>query len=153
MIEKKGDIWRQFRQENQMVLVTTNNVIGANGLVMGKGIAKEAKDRLPTLPYHVAAYFNFNPHLWNNGDYYLYLDYTLQIGCVQTKRHWKNPSPIDLIERSIEELNKEARLITNQHITYNLPKPGCGLGGLDWESQVKPLCETLPNNVIIWSNN
>jgi hypothetical protein len=151
MIEMYGDIWTQFQKQNQIVIVTTNNVIGATGLIMGAGIAKEAKDRLPNLPQEIASFYKVNPRLWNDGDYLLYIHYTQGIGCLQTKRNWKNRSPIDLVQKSIEILDREARLPTNEHIMYNVPRPGCGLGGLDWKFQVRPLCEALPDNVVIWS--
>lgn len=152
MIERQGNIWDTFGIKNAVVLVTTNNVINTkNELVMGAGIALEAKQRFPDFPKEIVGYYWVNPRLWNNGDYHLYINYTQQIGCIQTKRHWRDSSPIDLVQKSVEELNREARLPTNEHIIYNLPKPGCGLGGLDWETQVKPLCEMLPDNVVIWS--
>jgi len=48
---------------------------------------------------------------------------------VPTKRHWRDKSPLDLVEASIGAMIAHARAL------------GCGLGGLDWEDQIKPLLE------------
>ena len=46
---KHGDMWDSYDDVN-MFCITTNNAIKKNGaLVMGRGIAKEAKDRFPGL--------------------------------------------------------------------------------------------------------
>ncbi len=57
-----------------------------------------------------------------------------------TKNEYWLPSPIVLIERSLKEL---VSLVDHTYKAQNivLPRPGCGLGGLDWETAVKPLCE------------
>lgn len=141
MIEKTGNIWSVFQQPNQIVLCTTNNVRGRNGLVMGAGIAREAAQRLPELSRWMDPYCG--------ADYWLKVFYGQGIGCIQTKRDWKHGSPIDLVHASIEILNIVAN--TDQTYTYNLTRPGCGLGGLNWERDVRPMCNSLPNNCVVWS--
>ena len=56
---------------------------------------------------------------------------------------WYN-SNLNVIENSLRELIYTARL--NKNYKIYLPRPGCGCGGLDWESQVKPLCEKYLND-------
>ena len=141
MIERQGNIWSVWGQPNQIVLVTTNNVRGKGGLIMGKGIALEGAKRVPGLPL---AMFSFG-----DKDYHLMIFPGNGIGCLQTKRHWKDKTPLDLLEKSISAL-RECVLLDNM-TTYHLPRPGCGNGGLNWEKDVKHLCEQLPDNCIVWS--
>ena len=47
-----------------------------------------------------------------------------------TKRHWRDPSRLDDIERSLDALAVEIR--RRRIPSVALPKLGCGLGGLDW---------------------
>lgn len=143
MQEKTGDIWSIWQQPNQIILVTTNNTKGTNGLVMGAGTAKQAMMRIPGLSrkwYHLCG-----------KDYHIWIEYLLGIGCIQTKRFWADPSPLELVLKSIETLNREVRLPTNEHITYHTARPGCGLGGLNWEQDIKPICLMLPDNCVVWS--
>jgi hypothetical protein len=57
--------------------------------------------------------------------------------CLPTKIHWKNDSDLNLIDRSLRRLVE----LTNRNDWKNvcLTRPGCGLGGLNWERQVHPL--------------
>ena len=57
--------------------------------------------------------------------------------CFPTKRHWKDPSDLDLIRKGLQTFVSEYRRFNIKSITF--PKLGCGLGGLDWEKEVKPL--------------
>lgn len=58
-----------------------------------------------------------------------------------TKHHWRDESDLELIRTSAEQLIDicEGRGITSCYLT----RPGCALGGLDWESQVRPLLEPI----------
>ena len=60
---------------------------------------------------------------------------------VPTKKNWRDPSPLTLVRASILALFPfcESLAIDTVHVV----KLGCGLGGLDWNHQVKPyLLET-----------
>lgn len=54
---------------------------------------------------------------------------------------WMLHSPFDLVRRSCEEL----LALTNEKGWEKvlLTRPGCGLGGLDWVRQVKPMLEEI----------
>ena len=58
-----------------------------------------------------------------------------------TKQDWRDPSKIEYIEMGLKVLHDNA-------IKYDLlpdfafPKLGCGCGGLNWNTEVKPLMET-----------
>ena len=48
MKEVKGDIWKS---DCDIIAITTNGVVKKNGeLVMGRGIASQAKQRYPDIP-------------------------------------------------------------------------------------------------------
>jgi hypothetical protein len=136
----RKNIWDFWGKPNNIVLVTTNNVGGRNGLVMGAGIALQAQQRIPELPMMMLPYAN--------KDYGLVVFPEYSIGCLQTKRHWKDKSPLDLIEFSLQTLALTATSATDWN--FYLPKPGCGLGGLSWELEVEFICKRLlPDNCIV----
>ena len=143
--EKKGDIWSVW--PNEVVVVTTNGVLNkANQLVMGKGIAAEALLRVPSLAYEAGE------AILVNGLRYYMLTWvsTHSIILLQTKLHWRDPSPLDLVEESLELFGQYAE--THENKMFHAPRFGCGNGRLDWEKQVRPLCEQyIPDNVTIWS--
>jgi O-acetyl-ADP-ribose deacetylase (regulator of RNase III) len=56
-----------------------------------------------------------------------------------TKRHWRDASRLEDIERGLDSLIAEIALCGVQSIA--IPALGCGLGGLAW-STVQPLIET-----------
>ena len=59
-----------------------------------------------------------------------------------TKHHWRAKSDLKLIENSAEKLLNFAKIgLVWKHIW--LPVVGCGLGGLDWDTQVKPLLSSI----------
>ena len=60
---------------------------------------------------------------------------------VPTKRHWRGPSPLDLVHASIRALFPLCKSLCIDAV--HVVKLGCGLGGLDWEAEVRPyLVET-----------
>ena len=114
-------------------LVNTVNTVG----VMGKGIAKEFREAVPGLFEAYAArcasgeltvgrlHLHRTPHKW--------------VLNFPTKRHWRAPSRLEDVEAGLVAF-------TERHETHGIasaafPQLGCGHGGLDWESQVRPLME------------
>lgn len=111
-------------------LVNPVNTVG----VMGAGLAKIFKQKFPKnfesykticdqenlFPGNIWCYFGENNKTIVNA---------------ATKAHWKDPSRLIWIELALVEI---------KYYNFNsvaLPKLGCGLGGLDWEKEVKPLYE------------
>ena len=68
-----------------------------------------------------------------------------------TKRHWNEPSQLNYIEIGLKRLLPD--LMTGSINSIAFPALGCGLGGLDWENEVKPLMlrylEKVPDYVRI----
>jgi len=114
-------------------LICTVNLVG----VMGAGVAKEFRDRHPDLYYrykqlcrkHLLTIHTLMVYQPSNARY--------RVVMVPTKRHWKDSSRLDDVEESIRALAAWC----NEHnvIDIAMPPLGCGNGGLDFESQVKPL--------------
>lgn len=138
MKEIEGNIWES---NADVICITTNNNIKTNGeLVMGKGIALEAKQKDPI----VAHYFANHVKLHGNTPCLFLRDILPHFCSIPTKNNWRNKSDINLIIQSI-------KLMTNIMTNYtfdkiSLTRPGCGNGGLDWETEVKPIIEPLLDN-------
>lgn len=145
MIEIKGDLFKEAEKlsKNNLVLacVTTNGVIKSNGnLVMGAGIAKIAADIYKELPSYfgklVIEKGNI-PHLFNTQNP------LLKILSFPTKDDWKKPSRKSLIEYSMKGIINYYNDYKNCKVI--MPKPGCSLGGLNW-NEVKPILEQFNLN-------
>lgn len=138
------DIFALPKNPGDAVCITTNGDRKRNGLaVMGAGIAKHAAMRFNNLAQdlgmRLAKYGN------KVYDMETYQDAVtgnwIRIITFPTKHHWHETSDLELIKSSARQLSTicSLRNITRCYI----PCPGCGKGGLDWESQVKPLLETI----------
>jgi hypothetical protein len=126
--------------ESDVKCVTTNGFVKKNGeAVMGAGVAKQAKMMYPELPKRVGQIIS----LLGNHVAPLPIppiDYALWIFPV--KHNWWEPADLDLIERSAHEAVEQANdisAILSREIIVALPRPGCGNGHRDWESEVRPL--------------
>lgn len=64
-----------------------------------------------------------------------------------TKRHWKGKSRLSDIELGLETFVDRYEELGISSIAF--PQLGCGNGGLDWESQVRPLMERHLGNLPI----
>lgn len=119
---------------NEQTIVNTVNCVG----VMGKGIALEFKKQYPDM---FTKYKSFcDRKMLNIGDLYLYTSPDRMILNFPTKYHWRNKSKLSYIE---DGLKKFVDTYKDKGITsIAFPLLGCQNGGLDWESQVKPLMES-----------
>lgn len=152
MILAKGDCYSDIK-ENNVYLATCNNVVKYNGeLVMGKGNAKSLTLAFKEEPIALSLGSHItkanNPREYNLIILKCNKNSNIYYGAFQTKYDFKNPSDIDLIKRSVERLKNVA--IKNPNITFNLPFPGIGLGGLKYEDVFK-IIQDLPDNVKVWT--
>lgn len=137
MIEyRTGDMF----ESGADVLVCPVNCVGA----MGKGLALEFKKRYPDLE-------GMYQNLLRTGDLAvgktaLVLSNHQYILLFPTKWHWKEPSSLLMIEKGLISM-------LSWHVFYHshpfgepktvaIPKIGCGLGGLEWQT-VKNMMETV----------
>ncbi len=130
----RGNLWTysaDFR------VITTNGIVKHNGrLTMGKGVALEAKKLFPDIDKflgHLVHMHGNHVYVYNN------------IICFPTKHNWKDKSDLVLIEQSLNEMCNALKYykyrVKRNNISIVLPPVGCGNGGLDFETQVRPLLE------------
>jgi len=131
---------------NAKVIVNTVNTVG----VMGKGIAADFKKYYPEMFQQYKELCNKG--LFDTGNLFLYKTPNKWILNFPTKKHWRGKSTLEYIEKGLQQLVKDATKLQITDIA--MPKLGCGNGGLDWETQVKPLVEKYlkkaPINVSIY---
>ena len=142
MKEIVGNVWDML-DENSAVCILTNNTVIQNynpitmthyvSNVMGGGIAREAADRNPGLK-------NLCGQAILDGNYSLGKDSQTGAEMLRfpTKDQVRCGSDMEIIADSLTMLEEYINKNPNKKIY--LPRPGCGLGGLDWED-VKELCE------------
>lgn len=121
-------------------LVNPVNTVG----VMGKGLAAEFKRRFghayfahyhaacrdKTLAIGKVSFFDAAP-LFSGAA-------SLSIVNFPTKRHWSERSSVADIRAGLISL--VCVVLARKLKSIAIPALGCGLGGLDWETDVKPLC-------------
>ncbi len=127
MLEATGDLW-EYPAEYRVV--TTNAIVKSDGkLVMGAGVALQARERFPGLDTKLGGWvkrYGNRPFLCRDEN----------IITFPTKRHWRDASSLELIREGANEL---AKLVDKFKIkSVAMPRPGCGHGYLLW-SQVRPL--------------
>jgi len=119
-------------ESSAQTLVNTVNCVG----VMGKGIAKEFKEREPQM---FAAYKKIcDQNLLSPGKLWLWRGSDFWILNFPTKIHWRNPSKIEWIEAGLKKFVAGYQQLGIREISF--PRLGCGNGGLDW-NEVRPLME------------
>jgi len=117
---------------------TSNGIIKNNNeLVMGAGVALQFKNKWPSLALFAGQMVKVHGNICQ-----IICNYDgIAVIAFPTKYHWKQPSDLDLIKKSAYELVK----IVNEKDfkTICLTPPGCGLGNLNWETQIKPMIESI----------
>jgi len=131
-----GNIW----DESSAHIVIPVSCVG----VMGAGLAKQCAQRHPDVlkSYKIAcASKEIRP-----GHPLMIKKFIM----FPTKDHWRDPSQLVWIEDGLRQIPELIEGIQKLAI----PRIGCGLGELDWEHQVKPLCFrllwVLPTDIVIY---
>lgn len=137
MKEIRGNAW-SIVDDYDALCITTNGYIKKNQeCVMGRGIALEAKNRIPSLPKSLGLLITRN----GNNVHQLSPKYrNTVIVSYPVKHNWWESADVELIERSAHQLIK----LTDEQ-SWNkvlLPRPGCGNGKLKW-SKVKLILEPI----------
>lgn len=131
MREAVCDIWAQ-----RYIVITTNGVLDRNNdLVMGAGVALEAKKRYPDLPSILGSVVQARgnvPHV--------FMTEKQTVISFPTKHHWREESDPELIRCSAEHLVSLADLYCFPEI--HIPRPGCANGKLIWKN-VKEILEPI----------
>jgi len=132
MKRRQGDMWEDVQAD--AVCVTTNGIVGKGGrAIMGAGVALQARKRYRNLPRVLGS------RLSCYGNHVFLLRKREGEPCIvslPTKEHWKDPSSLELIDRSCRQL----RNMTDDKGWKRVcvPRPGCNNGGLDWKD-VRPI--------------
>lgn len=147
MKEITGNLWDL---PADIICITTNGTIKANGRgVMGRGCAKEALTKFPTIDKCLG------DSLKSRGNHvqWIYGSNTTSskvIFAFPVKHNWWEEADLELIKRSAMELMKI--LNTTGIKSVLLPRPGCGNGKLKWED-VKPVIEPILDDrvtIVTW---
>lgn len=72
-------------------------------------------------------------HLFRAADHWIYN--------FPTKRHWRDRARLEDIEAGLATFTAVYRELGITSVAF--PRLGCGLGGLDWEREVRPLMERV----------
>ena len=127
------------------------NTVNTKG-VMGNGIAKVFKEMYPKMfkEYQIKCE---NGEL-DIGKLWSYRAKDKIVINFPTKEHWRRPSNVDYIEAGLLDFSKKYAIWGLESVAF--PPLGCGNGGLEFETQVKPLMEKylqpLPINILIYPN-
>ena len=141
---RQGDLFRQPRSADQVLIVTTNGDVRRDGqCVMGRGIARQVRDNVVGSAARLGALiqeFGNRPFRISEG-----------IWSLPVKHHWPEKADLALIEDSLWLMQDMVRRFTPHTLMF--PRPGCGNGGLDW-SDVAPLMTNfdlaVPSITEIW---
>jgi O-acetyl-ADP-ribose deacetylase (regulator of RNase III) len=131
----------EFRSDNLLeadveALVNTVNTVG----VMGKGIALQFKKKFPeNFKAYEQAHKNGELRIGKMFTVSLQLTNPRYIINFPTKNHWREKSRVEYVREGLEDLLREIERLDIRSVA--LPPLGCGNGGLDWETEVRPLIE------------
>jgi len=149
---KYGNMFDELKPNNNLFVITTNSYIRKDGcLVMGRGAAKQLKDRFPKIEKYAGDYIkSFQKRKDDDDDYCFFtLKYEHHhIGFLQVKRFFKDDADLELIWDSIDCMQRFVEMapwIKKVNINY----PGIGFGGLT-KKKVKPCLEELDKRFNIW---
>lgn len=155
---KHGNMWSAWEQADLFV-ITTNGIVTKDGrLVMGKGIALEAKERFPGIDQVLGACVSKKPYAKGESasrtalshEYHLLVSQAWphkKLACLQTKYHWMGCANVKLIKESLARLKQWAEEHPAAQIHVNMP--GVGEGKVKPETIMRYV-EALPDNVYVW---
>ncbi|NJD91051.1 MAG: ADP-ribose-binding protein [Geobacter sp.] len=131
MLEIEGDIWKYYGQN--IIAITVNGSLTRDGrAVMGRGVAKQAADRIPGLAENLGGLITAHGnHVFDLGNGIV--SYPVE------ETAWSLPD-LRIIVRSALQLVKLTDV--NGWRQVIVPRPGCGGGGLAWH-EVRPLLEPI----------
>lgn len=146
----REDVGDLFNCQSQTLACTTNSV-GA----MGKGVALEFRKRVdglyefyqrrnPPMPYALTPRLREDverrAHVL---DVYPIANQGKQVLLFPTKYHWRDNSPLELIEDNLRTLSQSYQNLGIESLA--IPALGCGNGGLLYDRDVRPLVWTYLN--------
>jgi hypothetical protein len=159
MILKTGDMWKGFSDPDVDLWLFTGNCIVRNdgALVMGRGLAKQVKQKFSYIPYILGGFIEQHRE-HNQTSYYGIMtcyhkftykedDIRRELGVFQVKTVYNKPAKLSLIGFSVITLINNIEECDYKKVYLNYP--GIGNGGLT-EEQVFPIIKDLPDSVYVW---
>lgn len=152
--EYKANIWDYKDVDDYRICIPINGSVNSKGeAVMGRGLALQATSMFLGIKKSLGTLLTEKPFTETDG--HLYFGKGLVF--VPVKFKWNDKASLLLIHSSLHALCDHVREFRNT--TYLVPRLGCGNGGLDWLTQVKPLFEQVdketefPPNLIVVNND
>jgi len=130
------DFWDVYdvRSDGNMFIIPVNGSINKqHEAVMGRGLAKDAAMRYPTLRA------KFGKLLYTAQRHRVHEMVEEQFILFPVKYEWHEPADIRLIAESCRQTSLLSR-VRKYKMVY-MPHVGCGNGQLDWETKVKRVIE------------
>lgn len=162
MILETGDMW-EIWGKTDLFCITTNSTVKPDGrLVMGAGIAQEARDSIIGLDARLGRMIGFNHRPYGLlvlQDLARYKVLQPRFGALQVKYSFSQPADINLICSSLASLFIYIAKNCNCRVDMNMPLEagsnsalGVGYGNLTVE-EVWPIVSLLPDNVHVWCDD
>lgn len=140
-----------FTEPCDALCITTNGVVKKDGsAVMGAGCAKKAKKKWQSIDIVLGTMIKKHGNRLHiltqtsdrNEIYIISTNIVVRqhLCAFPTKHHFKDLSDLSLIQSAANQLASAANLMQWNKIV--IPKPGCGLGGLNWDD-VKIILEPI----------
>ena len=153
MILEHGNMWSVWQQTDLFCITTNSTLMGGNILVMGAGIAQQARDRF--INYGLDMQLGQGiAHLRqkDGSDFYGLLISSRwperKLAAFQVKYQWQEDARPQLIQLSTNMLREWAEAHPDKRVDLNMPGVGCGNLLLD---NVLEIVQVLPDNVHIWT--
>lgn len=143
--EINGNVWDILDKDSTLYILTNDTLTvtyNAKTLQekvfnpMSGGIALEAANRNRNLPTVMVECIR-------NNSYYLGKDSFSDAELMRFPTIHNIGEYADLLLVKSNLYRVKEYCLSNPERKVYLPRPGCGIGGLDWDDEVKPLCEEI----------
>ncbi len=137
MKERRGNIFISLNKADAIIIPTNITLRKDGNGIAGAGLAKAAQKIWPDFEIKLGKAVKKGGDLTT----ILFCHDKTKIISFPTKRDWRQKSDLKLIKSNLNELVILANKYEFKEIS--LPRVGCGLGGLNWNQVVKPICEKI----------
>lgn len=150
MRERSGDLFVIGRVCSALVITTNGSVKTDGTAVMGRGVAKTAKDKYGNLDIKLGRQIRRNGNVVQIITRRFWLKHPYYLVSFPVKRSWWDDADMKLIKQSCKQLVKIADKEGWSDIA--MPRPGCGNGNLKWSPVKKAIKELLDDRFVIVNN-
>lgn len=148
MIDVEGDLWEY---PADVRAITTNGTVRNGKNVMGVGCALEAKERFPGIDSVLGGLLRSHG---NRAFRIVQGSPSTTILTFPVKYQVEENADLELIAASCAQARTMADKFEWDNIV--VPRPGCGAGGLDYDTNVRPLISIMLDDrfkIITWSKD